>query len=165
MRKMKGALLVLMIGVAVTACGTDPAPTAGGDGMREYTSERFGVRMRIPAAWADPDPDRGAQPPSFFLLDALAADSLERGCDESAHHKLETFGKTPAIEDITVAGSRGCLILPSDDQHPDQLGQAQVIARYPSPIEVAGERYAYFVLDAHRNQIRDVVASIEFLRA
>ncbi len=130
-----------------------------------YTSATYKVSLAHPTSWQAPA-DGTASPPNFFSLNATstAGGSLAETCRNAASHRLAPFGSSPAVfTDVTFAGQPACVIEPSADQPASERGMAQLMVRYPSPVQLPSGRYDVFVLTAHVRELSAIAASLSFL--
>jgi hypothetical protein len=147
----------------------DPNPDPGV--WKEFASTTFAVDFRYPEKWQQqPDSTRYEGADGFFsIAAALSSYTLEETCVSEADHTLKHYGSNPLIEYLTVVGQRGCLILPSADA-PLASGTEQQLATfliaYPTSIWAnceSGPGENYFLLNADKDHIRQIAATITFL--
>nr|MDQ3990089.1 hypothetical protein [Actinomycetota bacterium] len=93
-----------------------------------------------------------------------AGGSLAETCRSAASHRLAPFGSSPAVyTDVTFAGQPACVIEPSADQPAPERGMAQLMVRYPTPVQLGSGRYDVFVLTAHVRQLSAIAATLSFV--
>ncbi|MBC8448824.1 MAG: hypothetical protein H8D78_13835 [Chloroflexi bacterium] len=154
--------------IACTLRPISPSETAPAEpGVLDFTSSTFGVALQHPAGWqpvAGYD-ERYGGADGFFQLAAFSGEgwTLDEVCDLEAHHKLQPYGSSPAVERLPGFGQDGCLILPSADQPADMQGQAALIVPYPQPVPIGGDCYLYFILRADQNHIRPIAWTFRFV--
>lgn len=136
-----------------------------------YLNPAYGVYLEFPRHWR-PRPGYGdvaGIPESygddgFFSLGASGAEGLtpEEVARGLASHKLKPYGERPRLEKTAVNGREGCFVFPSSE-----LGAgagACCVVPYPRTVAIMGEKYHYFILYADAKHIRDLAASLRFLR-
>jgi len=135
-----------------------------------YRNDYFHIRLDYPSDWdqVDGEPHLGekfAGQDGFFGIMAIEAggSSIDQLAENEAHHVLLPYGTQPTIESGTVHGQEARLILPSIDQYPSMQGQAELIVRYPQPVEINGHFYDFFVLHADKGHIRAMTNTLRFI--
>lgn len=137
-----------------------------------YLNPAYGVYLEFPRHWR-PRPGRAdvaGIPAScggndgFFSLGAMSGEGWtpEAVARHEASHKLKTYGERPRLEKTAVNGREGYFVFPSPE-----LGAgagACCVVPYPRPVAIMGEKYHYFILYADAKHIRDLAASLRFLR-
>lgn len=101
----------------------------------------------------------------FFMIDAIEGKdaNLDTVAENEANHPLKIYGSNPEIIDLIVGGEKAKLIIPSKDQLPENNKQAEVIVKYPSPVNIGGTLYRYFVLYGSKNSIEEIYKTIKFI--
>ena len=130
-----------------------------------YTSATYKVALAYPTNWQEPAAGT-ASAPNFFSLNATstAGGTLAETCRNAASHRLAPFGSSPAVyTDVSFAGQPACVIEPSADQPASERGMAQLMVRYPSPVQLGSGRYDVFVLTAHVRQLSAIASTLSFL--
>ena len=56
-----------------------------------------------------------------------------------------------------------CKILPAEDQPLEMKGQAALIVKYPTPIQIQGNMYNYFILWVDQDHINEISSTFSFL--
>lgn len=139
--------------------------TPGEPGLQTYSSQVFGITFEYPDNWR-PTPgyeERYGGPDGFFSVSTCCHGlSMDAVADLEAHHKLQPYGSTPAIETLTIQGQEARLIMPSADQRQDLERRAALLVRYPVPVTIQGESYEYLVLLADRGHIRGIASTLRF---
>ncbi|MGQ9712332.1 MAG: TolB family protein [Desulfotomaculales bacterium] len=137
-----------------------------------YLNPVYGVYLEFPRHWrARPGhadiagiPGSYGGPDGFFALNASGAEGLtpEEVARGLASHKLKPYGERPRLEKTTIGGREGYFVFPSPEL--GEEAQACSVVRYPRPVAIMGEKYHYFILYADVKHIRDLAASLRFLR-
>lgn len=145
-----------------TVTTTLPTPTLA---WTTYANPLFGIVLQYPAHW-QPQPGyerRFAGADGFFQLAAISGEgiTIDQVADNEAHHKLQSYGSDPRIEELRLQGRETRLIFPSADQ-PETMGnQAGLIIHLPQPIEISGPKYEYLILWVDQNHIRAIAQTIK----
>lgn len=140
------------------------APTSNSTSKATFRNPTFRIQFQYPADWIHITPERFEGPEGFFQISALSsAGSLDDVCQSDAYHQLMPYGSNPTITRIQIQSQEACFIYPSDDQPQLMNNQASIIVRYPSPVEIGGNTYQFFVLWADKYQIEEIASTIQFL--
>ena len=141
------------------------SPTAVMDlAQQEFTSEVFGVSFQYPASWKRVTDTRYEGSDGFFQISALfGSENMEEVCHAEAFQASQPYGSAPRIIHSQNAYEQTCTIYPSADQPANREGQAAFIARYPSPMTIAGRNYNYFILWADEEHIQKITSTMLFL--
>lgn len=103
----------------------------------------------------------------FVQIDAadgpVEEGSLERTCQDTAHHKLNPYGSSPAISYFEIDRQRACLITPSADQLRSEEDAAAAVTVYPLSVPIGDIEYEYFLLHANKKLIEEIASSVRFL--
>ncbi len=129
-----------------------------------YSSATYKVTLRHPPDWPAPM-DGEASPPYYFALSAASIGELSLAdfCHFAASHRMMPFGPDPAVyTDVEFAGQPACVIEPTGDPSSSRLAMAQVVVRYPEPVEVGSGRYEVFILNAQLGQLSAIAATLRF---
>ncbi|AFZ11867.1 hypothetical protein Cri9333_0952 [Crinalium epipsammum PCC 9333] len=133
---------------------------------RTYTSSTYKASFKYPKNWqpvkGEPERFRGSN--GFFLVSANNAATPQAMCESQAKHKLRPYGSRPQILSLKVQNQPACLILPSADQSRSEKGVAELIVRYPQPVEVNSSKYTNFTLYANKQHIRDIAKTVKFIK-
>ena len=134
-----------------------------------YSNGTFRVEFDYPPSWTvDPgyslgssykDP-RGRQF-GFFVVNACCTSdqTVDDVAKLSAEHLLRPFGDQPRIETLSLPEGEARLIMP-DETRPD-INDGELIVRYtPVPLSIS-DSYAFFILDAHKDFIRDIASTLK----
>lgn len=102
----------------------------------------------------------------FFQISLLSDNnlSLDQITQQEAFHQIRPYGSQPSIKKINVQGQSARLILPSSDQPHEMMKQAAIIVTYPTPIQLSGRKYEYFILWADTSHIQMIIQSLQFLK-
>ena len=126
-----------------------------------------GVSFRYPAHWkhapeyADRTEFEG--PEGSVQIAAADGDSPQAVCRANARHKLRPYGEHPHIEILRVQGQPACIIWPSADQGAPYY--AELVVAYPHPVTIDGNEYKQLLVNAHKNYMRAIVATLKFIPA
>ena len=133
---------------------------------RTYTSSQFKVNFKYPQNWqpVKGEPERYSGKNGFFLVSANNAATPKAMCESQAKHKLRPYGSRPQILSLKVQNQPACLILPSADQSRSEKGIAELIVRYPQPVQVGSGTYTNFSLYANKQHIRDIAKTVKFIK-
>lgn len=141
-----------------------------------YEDSTLNISFQYPAEWNEVqtdsyEPTRYQGEAGFFEATSIIANStedpdlvtpLEEVCDNYAHGKFDPYGTSPKLEQVSVQGQDGCIILSSEDQHAEFDHQAAFIIEYPEPIEREGRDNHYFLLYTNTDHIDSIVESLKF---
>ncbi|MBX4189277.1 peptidase M56 [Candidatus Parcubacteria bacterium] len=134
----------------------------------KFTTYVYKVSLEYPADW-QPTPgynyDHYNGETGFFGLSAAgdAKTTLDSLAKSDAEHVLRPYGSSPKVETLTVDGEPARIILPSLDQDPEEHRQAELIVKYPKPVEISSTVYHYFILWADEDHIRNIVKTLKFI--
>lgn len=130
---------------------------------RTYSNSVYKVRFQYPSHWQKVNDERYEGADGFFQIAAIASDqSIEVVCQNEAFHQLNPYGTQPRIQHTRIQNQPACLIFPSQDQPPEMRNQAALIVLYPTPVEIDGTQYQYFILWADQNHIIEISHSLTF---
>lgn len=132
-------------------------------GLR-FLSEPLNVSFLYPLNWRQVTPDRYEGVDGFFQVGAISGESLDQVCRDEAFHPLLPYGSEPTIVKTRIQGQEACFIFPYPDQPPEMRGQSALIVRYPTPINIGGQTYNFFILWADQDHIREIANTVTFLR-
>src|SRR5271165_5556095 len=164
---MQSALVGLLCLGALLAV----ADERSGASWQTYVDATYKVALRSPTELM-PIPGLGAavSGPKYnhraFGLSASGGENstAEQLCRGEADHHLRPFGTNPTIKTLTVDGQTACLIWPSPDQHTiTGDDEAELIVKYPKPVEIGGYSYSFMTLNAETKYIMALARSIQFL--
>ena len=140
-----------------------------------YVDSTYQVTLRFPGDWKR-DPliyrDRPYFAPErrlhvvqrgFFqlLVEGGENHTPEQVCKGAAEHILRPFGENPTVRRMTVQGQSACLVWPSKDH--GAPWDAEVVIKYPEPVEIDGDSYSLLVLDADKDYILAIIRTLRFL--
>jgi hypothetical protein len=133
-----------------------------------YINSEYHIRLYSPHNWVKIPgyEERYGGNGGFFQISAIAGGtlSLDQVVGQEASHQLEPYGTRPVISSLKIQEQPARLILPSSDQPPEMQKQAALIVKYPSPIQIAGINYEYFILWADVSHIHLIAQSLQFLK-
>ena len=162
---------MLPVSATATPMMISVTPTPYVDHWTLTSLPSFGITLERPPDWeADAgygSPETGdmrfAGPNGFVQVGAIEGNNLDRMVEIEAGHHLQPYGSQPVIENIALQGQAARLIMPSVDQVADFTRQAAVIARYPEPVEIAGQQYDFLILWADQEHIRAIAQTVRFI--
>ena len=134
-----------------------------------YTSELFLVTLKYPADWEisnDGDAAYSGQD-GFFQVSASSLSGLtalemcENDIQLNPSGKVNKYCTNPTLEILQVDHQPACLVLPADDQPPNQRGTSLLVVEYPE-LERGHTRLLQFSAD--KNHIRDFIDTLRFVR-
>lgn len=129
-----------------------------------YTNETYRVRFQYPSHWYQVNTERYEGADGFFQISAIGGgDDIHEVCRGEAFHKLMPYGSSPRIFQTRIRGQEACLIYPSSDQPPEMNRQAAAIVRYPTPVQIEGSTYNYFILWADEAHLNSIARTISFI--
>ncbi len=136
-------------------------------GWKDYMDRDYHVTFKYPSGWQK-DPKysfRYGNKDGYFSFDAITGDglSLNQVTELDANHLSNPYGTKPRIVNKTIKGQKAKLILPSNDQPEITANQASLIVTYPTPIELRGTHYSYFILWAHKDYILPIANTLRFI--
>lgn len=131
-----------------------------------YNNKTYHVSFKYPNGWK-PNPiyiDKYEGNDGFFQISASSGQNLN--IDEiaklEASHQLLPYGSNPQIKALNINNLPARLILPSSDQVKEMKNQAALIIKYPSPVEILGSKYYYFILWADKDHIQQIGSTFQF---
>ncbi len=131
---------------------------------KTYTNTTYNVRFQYPSHWQRVTDERHEGPDGFFQIAAIFSDeTINTVCQNEAFHQLLPYGTEPRIFNTQIEKQEACLIFPSEDQPFEMRGQAALIVQYPTPIQIDGKTYNYFILWADQNHISEISTTLTFL--
>lgn len=156
--------------------GFDSTDVCAGGSFKPTRSDWMGfcdrkhrVVFEFPSGWKT-NPAYGIRfdgESGFVQIDAadgpVEEGSLERTCQDNAHHKLNPYGSNPTISYFEIDRQRACLITPSVDQSKNEEDAAAAITVYPLSVPIGDIEYEYFILYANKKLIREIASSVRFL--
>ncbi|VTR26148.1 translocation protein TolB [Actinobacillus pleuropneumoniae] len=129
-----------------------------------FTSLVYRVSFPYPANWRPVSEERYEGVDGFFQVSAISSgDRIADVCSSEAFHPLMPYGSSPRVVPVTIQNQEACFIYPSADQPAEMNNQAALIVRYPSPVQIGGMFYPYFILWADVNHIRQIGARLSFI--
>ncbi len=166
---------------AETSLPTGSAPTtaegtaAERSGMAHYTNDVFKVQFDYPNTWvldrdysgsvsgisAESYKDPRGREFGFFVVDACCKDglTLDDAAALFAGRVARPYGEHPRIESLTLDDGEARLILPNE--RASDIDDAQLLIHYdPSPIYIGTLVPAIFILQAHKDFIRDIASTL-----
>ncbi|WP_010677519.1 TolB family protein [Bacillus timonensis] len=147
-----------LIGNVSWSSGND-LPTIG-----FFKNEMYRIQLYYPSNWKQVDAERYEGENGFFQISAIGGgDDIHEVCKGEAYHKLMPYGSSPHVYQTRIRGQEACLIYPSADQPPEMKRQAAAIVKYPTPVQIEGSTYHYFILWADENHLHSIARTITFL--
>jgi TolB protein len=171
---MKRYIFVLAVLVCLPAALAVTPDSSSEQGWQTYIDGTYKVMLRCPAEWK-PDPsynDRlylgterrlNSIARGFFqgLVEGDESSTPEQSCKGLAEHVVRPFGGNPTIRRMKVDGQSACLVWPSKDQ--GAPWDAEVVIKYPTPVEIDGERYSLLGVDADKDYILAIIRTLKFM--
>jgi hypothetical protein len=146
--------------------------TFSAEPWQTYVDNTYQVILSFPEEWKSlyndrpyfaPEPQLNKVSRGFFqlLVSGGESDTLEQVCKGLAEHKLKPFGVNPTIRLMKVDGQSACLIWASEDQ--GAPWDAEIVIKYPEPVEIQRERYSFLELNADKDYILAITRSLRFI--
>jgi TolB protein len=152
----------LLAGGFITAAQWSPVLTS--PLRKTYTNSVFAVQFQYPGHWMMVTDEKYEGKGGFFQISAIFSEGLmNEVCHNEAFHQLLPYGTEPQIIHTQIQAQEACFIYPSADQPPEMNGQAALIVRYPTPIQVDGTTYNFFILWADKYHIDEIGLTLRFL--
>jgi TolB protein len=149
----------LVEGGSITSLAWSPAPFKS-----TYISSTYHVQFQYPSHWVRVTEERYEGEDGFFQISAISSeDPIDTVCLNEAFHQLLPYGTQPRIVKAVIQNQEACFIYPSADQPADMEGQSALIVRYPTPINIQGTNYQYFILWADENHLLEISESLTFI--
>ncbi|MGO4889484.1 LysM peptidoglycan-binding domain-containing protein [Anaerobacillus sp. MEB173] len=140
------------------------SPSAIGPLKRTYTNPVYNVQFQYPSYWRKVTDERYEGPDGFFQISAISSEqSIHEVCQGEAFHKLLPYGTEPQIITTQIQNQEACFIYPSEDQPVDMKNQAALIIRYPTPIQINGATYNFFILWGDQNHLFEIGRTLSFV--
>ncbi|MFT4413961.1 TolB family protein [Fredinandcohnia humi] len=140
------------------------APFRPNGTRKRYRNQAYRVSFYYPFIWTQVDPERYEGSDGFFQISAISGgDNIEEICRGEAFHQLMPYGSAPRIQRTRIQNQEACFIFPSADQPQEMRRQSALIVRYPSPVQINGATYNYFILWADENHIREIASTLVFI--
>jgi TolB protein len=140
------------------------SPMALSSLRKTFSNSVYHVHFQYPAQWKRVTDTRYEGPDGFFQLSAISsAETIDEVCRAEAFHQLLPYGSKPRITKTEIQNQEACMIHPSQDQPPEMRGQAALIVRYPTPIQIGDTIYHYFILWVNKEQLREISTTLSFI--
>ncbi len=131
---------------------------------KTYTSQVYKVQFRYPFDWERVTDEIYEGPDGFFQISAIfSEETMNEICRNEALHQLNPYGSQPSIIETQIQQQEACFIYPSEDQPPEMEGQSALIVRYPTPIQIGGNSYNYFILWVDQDHLNEISSTLVFL--
>lgn len=132
-----------------------------------YSNQEYHVSLQYPSTWTADNaynPARYKGDNGFFQISAFNGTgwSIDQVAESDANHKLKPYGTNPSILKLDIQGKDARLIKPSDDQAKEEKEVAELIIKYPIPIQISSSTYYYFILWADKSHIEQIAQTIQF---
>jgi TolB protein len=161
MNLLHPAPIQLLAGGFITALGWSPKPVS--PVRKTYTNTAFKIQLQYPGHWQKVTEERYEGQDGFFQISAVfSEESMNEVCQNEGFHQLLPYGTQPQIIPTQIQYQEACFIYPSADQPPEMKNQAALIVRYPTPIQIDGTTYNYFILWADKDHIEDISFTLRF---
>ena len=129
-----------------------------------FINPNYRVYFQYPAHWKKVNDERYEGSDGFFQISAIFSEgSIHEVCQNEAFHQLMPYGSNPRTIQIQIENQEACMIFPSEDQPPEMRGQAALIVKYPTPIQIQGNMYNYFILWVDQDHINEISSTFSFL--
>jgi TolB protein len=152
----------LLKGVLITSLQWSPMSVS--PLKKTFTNTTYKVQFQYPAHWQRITTERYEGTDGFFRISAISAEgSINDVCQDEAFHQLMPYGSDPRIVKTQIQNQDACFIFPSKDQPLEMRGQAALIVRYPTPIQISGTTYNYFILWADQTHIKEISSKLSFI--
>jgi TolB protein len=152
----------LLEGALITSLQWSPMPILPSN--KTFTSLDYKVQFQYPVHLERVTAERYEGSDGFFQISAISSDeTINEVCHNEAFHQLLPYGSEPRIYKGQIQQQEACFIFPSEDQPPEMRRQAALIVKYPSPIQIEGSTYNYFILWADQDHINQISATLGFL--
>ncbi|WP_379138869.1 peptidase M56 [Paenibacillus sp. sgz500958] len=166
MKNILLSLLLVITGIYLVSCNSNPEVDRT-SALQRYNNEEFHISLNYPSNWSENksyDPARLEGQDGFFQISASEGDSIDQVAEREINHVLKPYGSKPQIESLSIEGNEAQLILPSEDQPKDMIGQAELIIKYPQAVGIDNEDYSFFIVSADVEHIREIASTIHLLR-
>lgn len=163
---MKKYIVFLVLALTILFYGCQNKDVSAIPKYNTYTNKNYQVSFKYPNTWKANTIyiDRYEGPDGFFQVSASSGQNIT--IDEiaklEASHQLMPYGSNPTIKVFNTNGLSCRLIIPSSDQLKEMKNQAALIVKYPSPIEILGSKYYYFILWADKDHIEQIGKTLKF---
>ena len=152
----------LVEGASITSLQWSPSST---DPLKNiFINPNYRVHFQYPAHWKKVNDERYEGSDGFFQISAIFSEgSIHEVCQNEAFHQLMPYGSSPQIIPTQMEDQEACKILPDEDQPIEMKGQAALIVKYPTPIQIQGNMYNYFILWVDQDHINEISSTFSFL--
>ena len=152
----------LIEGTLITSLQWSPSPSVPMN--KTFSSTVYQVQFQYPSHWVRVSDERYEGPDGFFQLSAISTDqTINEVCQNEAFHQLNPYGTEPRIVHGQIQQQESCFIFPSQDQPPEMGGQAALIVKYPTPIQIEESTYHYFILWVDQDHLNEISSTVVFL--
>ena len=152
----------LVEGATITSLQWSPSSTV--PLKNTYINSIYRIQFQYPAYWVKVNEERYESLDGFFQISAIFSEgSIHEVCENEAFHQLMPYGSSPRIIPIQKEGQEACKVLPSKDQPIEMGGQAAMIVKYQTPIQIQGTLYNYFILWVDQNHLEEISSTFSFL--
>lgn len=131
-----------------------------------FTSKIFHVSLNFPSTWRKVDDYDERYQGNDGFINLLAKENhyatIQSVCEDEINHVLHPFGSNPSVQYLTIDNQEACMILPSDDQNGLMENSAEILIRYPQPIEINGYTYSFLVLVVSEQYASSIAPTIKF---
>ena len=167
LRKYYGFAIMIIV-IALLGCGTQGTSSTPSANLI-FSNQEYHVSLQYPSTWkankAYSSPERYEGNNGLFQISAFDGEgwTIDQVAEWHANHKLKPFGTTPSITKLEILGKEVCLIKPSVDQPKEEKDAAELIVKYPKPIQINMDKYSYLVLWADQQHIEEIGKTINFI--
>lgn len=168
MRKLYRLIIFVVVTSLLGGCGLQRT-SATSSTNSVYSNPEYHISLQYPSTWTANNvyaPARYEGNNGFFQISAFDGKdwTIDQVAESNANHKLKPYGATPSIVKSDVHGIDARLIKPSDDQPKEQKEMAELVIKYPQPIQINSYTYNYFVLWSDKNHIEQIAQTIKFTK-
>jgi hypothetical protein len=167
MRRFYGLIILVVVILLIGGCGLQPTSATSSTNL-VYSNREYLVSLQYPSTWTANNaytPARYEGNNGFFQISAFNGKgwTIDQVAESDANHKLKPYGTTPSIVKSDIHGPDVRLIKPSDDQPKEEKEMAELVIKYPQPIQIDSNTYYYFILWADKNHIEQIAETIKFI--
>jgi hypothetical protein len=167
LRKIYGVVILIVVISLLGGCGLQGTSSTSSTNL-VYSNQEYHVSLQYPSTWTANNAYTRARyegDSGFFQISAFGGNgwTIDQVAESDANHKLKPYGTTPSIVKSDIHGLDARLIKPSDDQPKEEKEMAELVIKYPQPIQIDSNTYYYFILWADKNHIEQIAETIKFI--
>lgn len=168
LKKLILLFATVMLFICFTGCSKKAMPTSvQAASLKNYENQIYNISLKYDPTWKlNPNyNERYEGKNGFFQVGATDGKnlSIDQVAKNDASHDLYPFGRYPKITKLTIQGQDARLIMPSEDQSSSFSKQAELVIKYPKPVNINGNLYSYLVIWADIDHINEISSTIQFL--